>query len=148
MSIAGMPMPGIEKVGTILTNRIKNIVSPLLNSLNHGKIFFGQKSVSSIFSHGILEGKSIGEVAIALKQKTISPNLLPIDIIQRNGQIITLNNRSLLALKRAGLSPTIINDRTGNKFFEALLDKHLQGSLPHDYIRVRGGPLGTSIISP
>ena len=36
----------------------------------------------------------------------------------RNGQKITLNNRSLLALRRAGMEPKIIIDRTGIKKYE------------------------------
>ena len=69
-------------------------------------------------------------------------------IIIRNGQKITLNNRSLLALRRAGIEPKVIIDRTGMKEFELILNKHLKGNAPSDVIKIRGGPPGTSRVSP
>jgi len=83
-----------------------------------------------------------------LRNGTISPNALPLEIIVRDSQRVTLNNRSLLALRRAKLQPKIIIDRTGIAKYEDLLDFHLQGNLPSDVIRVRGDPPGTSLLNP
>ncbi len=112
-------------------------------------ILFGQKSVSAFFSKkGTFESKSISEVVQGLKNGTISPESLPIEIIVRNGQRITLNNRSLLALRRAGIEPKLVINRTGIKDYEFLLDEHLRGNLPSDIVKIRGGPPGTSLIWP
>lgn len=112
------------------------------------RVLFGQPSVKSTFAHGPFKGKSINEVAQGLRNGTISPDQLPLDVLVRNGQTVTLNNRSLTALRRAGVEPTVINDRTGVQRFENLLDSHLGGTSPSDVIRVRGGPPGTSSVAP
>jgi hypothetical protein len=113
------------------------------------QILFGQKSISAYFSDlGSFKGKSISEVVQGLRNGTISPESLPIEIIVRNGQKITLNNRSLLALRRAGVNPKIIIDRTGIEKYELWLNNHLKGNLPSDVIKIRGGPPGTSFIGP
>jgi hypothetical protein len=109
-------------------------------------IQFGQISVKYSFTHGPHAGRSIGEVARNLRLGKVSPNTLPIEFVYKNGQAVTLNNRSLLALKRAKLEPTIIHNLTGNQAAEALLNSHLRGSLPSYTIRVRGGLPGTSLI--
>lgn len=70
-----------------------------------GGALFGQASVISVFAHGPHAGRTIGEVAQGLRAGTISPNSLPVGYVVRNGQAIALNNRSLLALRRAGMQP-------------------------------------------
>jgi len=107
---------------------------------------FGQASVKSQFAHGPFAGMSIGEVAAGLRTGRISPDQLPIECIVRHGERIALNNRSLLALRRAGLAPRRLIDRTGVPQFEKLLDQHLAERQPSDCVRVRGGPPGTSLI--
>ncbi|MGH7945863.1 MAG: hypothetical protein ACREF9_12760 [Opitutaceae bacterium] len=109
-------------------------------------IQFGQATVKSTFAHGPHAGKTIGEVAAGLRSGAISPNSLPVEYVVRNGQAVALNNRSLLALERAGLEPTITRNLTGNQAAEALLNSHLRGGAPSNVIRVRGGPAGTSLI--
>lgn len=111
-----------------------------------GGFAFGQATVRSTFAHGPHAGKTIGEVAAALRSGAISADSLPIEYVIRNGQAVALNNRSLLALRRAGLEPTITRNMTGDAMAEALLNSHLQGGLPSYVIRVRGGPPGTSLI--
>ena len=102
------------------------------------EILFGQSSTSAFFSKkGTFESKSISEVVQGLKNGTISPESLPIEIIVRNGQKITLNNRSLLALRRAGIEPKLLINRTGIKEYELFLDEHLRGNLPSDIIKIR-----------
>jgi RHS repeat-associated protein len=121
---------------------------PSINQAN-GQILFGQKSVSSFFSkEGTFKSKSLSEVVQGLRNGTIAPESIPIEIIVRNGQKITLNNRSLLTLRRAGMEPKIIIDKTGIKKYEDVLNEHLKGNLPSDVIKIRGGPPGTSLIGP
>ncbi len=110
-----------------------------------GRIKFGQANVKGVFAHGPHAGKTIGEIAEGLRSGAISPDSLPIDYIVRNGEAVALNNRSLTALRRAGLDPTVTRDLTGNAAAEALLDSHLRGGLPSETIRIRGGPPGTSL---
>lgn len=107
---------------------------------------FGQTSVKSRFAHGPFAGMSIGAVAAGLRAGRIAPDQLPLAFIVRHGERIALNNRSLLALRRAGLAPTRRIDRTGVPRFEKLVDTHLAGGQPSDCLRVRGGPPGTSLI--
>jgi len=113
---------------------------------DEGGILFGQASVKSTFAHGPHAGRTIGQVAQDLRAGTISPDSLPVEYVIRNGQAIALNNRTLLALTRAGMQPTVTRNLTGNRAAEALLDSHLQGGMPSNVIRVRGGPAGTSLI--
>jgi RHS repeat-associated protein len=103
------------------------------------RVLFGQSSVKNEFSHGPFKGKTIGEVAAGLRSGKYSPDQLPLDVIVRNGETVTLNNRSLTTLRRAGMEPTKVIDRTGDRFFEELLNSHLAGSSPSDSIRIRGG---------
>ena len=113
------------------------------------QILFGQQTVSAFFSEaGKFKLRPISEIVQELRNGVISSEALPIEVIIRNGQKITLNNRSFLALRRAKLEPKIIIDRTGISKYEEVLDFHLQGSSPSDVIRVRGGPPGTSLINP
>ena len=103
-----------------------------------GGILFGQESVGHMFARGPFRGKTISEVAAGLRAGRISPDLLPLDVVVRNGHVITLNNRSLTALRRTGLAATRVIDRTGDPFFERLLDSHLRGASPSGMIRIRG----------
>jgi len=111
-----------------------------------GKIKFGQGNVKSTFAHGEFKGKSIGEVAQGLRSGKISPDQLPIETVVRNGEKVTLNNRSLTALKRAGLEPTKVTDRTGSRIHERALDRHLGGGQPSDTIRIRGAGRNASSV--
>ncbi|HEU4878155.1 MAG TPA: RHS repeat-associated core domain-containing protein, partial [Gemmatimonadaceae bacterium] len=111
-----------------------------------GPFLFGQANVRSVFAGGPYAGRTIGEIAAALRSGAISADTLPIEFVVRNGRAITLNNRSLLALRRAGLRPTVTRNLTGNPEAESLLNRHLRGRAPSDVIRVRGGPPGTSLI--
>ena len=119
-----------------------------------GDILFGQKGVSRTFTSAErgstfdFAGQPISKVAEGLRTGGIDPDQLPIQYIVRDGQRITLNNRSLTALRQAGLSPTRTIDVTGDAVLEARLTTRLaeMGGAPADVIRVRGGPVGTSAI--
>ncbi|HLY68210.1 MAG TPA: hypothetical protein VKR53_00695, partial [Puia sp.] len=128
--------------------RLPSHFMPNINQAN-GQILFGQKSVSPFFSElGSFKSRPLSEVVQGLRNGTISPESVPIEIIVRNGQRITLNNRSLLTLRRAGMEPKIIFDKTGIEKYEYILNTHLKGNLPSDVIKIRGGPPGTSLIGP
>lgn len=109
-------------------------------------ILFGQKSVGRFFtseedgSTFKYAGQNIADVASGLRSGAISPNELPIQYVVRDGQNIAINNRSLLALTRAGIEPTVTEDVTGNAFAEARITNRLaeMGGQPSDTIRVRG----------
>jgi hypothetical protein len=109
-----------------------------------GGVRFAQRGISATFRHGEFAGKTIQEVAAGLKTGAINPNQLPIQTITREGITYTLNNRSLMALRQAGLEPTILRDVTGNAFFEAQLTQRiteLGGSVAPEFVPIiRGGP--------
>ena len=104
------------------------------------KVLFGQKSVSPNFSaKGSLSGASIESIAQKLKVGEISPDALPIEYIVRNGKMITLNNRSLTALSKAGMQPTQLINKTGNAFLEKQLTERLaeMGGQPSTTMYIR-----------
>ncbi len=73
-------------------------------------IRFAQRGISPTFRHGPFANRTIVEIAEGLRNGSISPDQLPINVINRNGVIYTMNNRSLAALRQAGMEPTIVND--------------------------------------
>jgi len=89
-------------------------------------IKFGQRGISSKFAHGEFAGMTIDDVAKGLHDGSINASKIPIQSITRDGVTYTLNNRSLMALRQAGLDPTIVHDVTGNAFFEEQLTKRLK----------------------
>jgi RHS repeat-associated protein len=106
-------------------------------------IRFAQRSISATFRHGEFAGKTIDDVVTGLRSGAISPGQLPIQTITRDGVTYTLNNRSLMALRRAKLEPTVVKDVTGNAFFEAQLTQRLTelgGQVGPDFVpMIRGG---------
>ena len=109
-------------------------------------MLFGQGSVKISFAHGPFKGRTIGDVANGLRSGDISPDDLPVEFIVRNGEKVALNNRSLTALRRAGLQPTKLIDRTGSKTHVSLLNSHLRGGQPSEVIRIRDAGSGASSI--
>ena len=104
---------------------------------------FAQRGVSSTFRHGEFAGRTIEDVAAGLRSGAINPSQLPIQTITRDGVTYTLNNRSLMALRQAGMEPTVIRDVTGNAFFERQLTQRLGelgGQVGPDFVPIiRGG---------
>lgn len=88
---------------------------------------FTQRTASGAFAHGPFAGRSIGGVASGLRAGSISPSDLPIEVIRRGGETLTLNTRSTLALKRGGVDPAdwVVRDVTGNAARERLLTERL-----------------------
>jgi RHS repeat-associated protein len=102
-------------------------------------IYFGQANVGKKFANGKFAGKTIGEVSAGLRSGEIHPDEVPIEYVVRDGKKVTLNNRSLTALRRANMSPTIATDKTGDPSAEVQLDQQLRNTQPSDTIRVRDG---------
>jgi hypothetical protein len=127
----------IENAGLVLVSKLR---------VADKAVKFGQSDVAKTFSNGKFKGKTIGEVSEGLKNGSISPNDLPLDYIVRNGDRVTLNNRSLTALRRAGVNPTKLINRTGSKMHERALNRHLSGAEPSDVIRIRGAGKNASSI--
>lgn len=78
----------------------------------------------------------------------LSADSLPIEYIVRDGKMITMNNRSLTALSKANMKPTVLIDITGNTINEAKLTQRLaeMGGQPSESILVR--KLGEIIYIP
>jgi hypothetical protein len=112
---------------------------------------FSQTTASSAFRNGPFAGESIGDVATGLRAGKISPGDLPVDVIARNGETIGLNTRSMLALRRAGVSPAdwVLNDVTGNPAMERLLAERLAANgldSGTDVLRITGaGPNASNL---
>ena len=120
-----------------------------LNKRQEIDILFGQGTVRASFGKkGTFQGQRLTKIVNDLKIGKLSPDQVPINIIYRDGQAIAINNRSLLVLKRSGYKPTVIKDVTGDSFFEGELNRHLRGSSPSHYIRVRGGEVQSSYVGP
>lgn len=111
-----------------------------VTSVAGGPIQFAQRGVSGTFRHGEFAGQSIEQVSAALRIGAISADQLPVQVIARNGMTYTLNNRSLMALRQAGLEPTVIRNVTGDAFFEGQLTQRLSeiGTVPPGFVpRIR-----------
>ena len=115
------------------------------------KPLFSQTNASSTFRHGPFSGQSIGQVAEGVRAGKVSPGDLPIDVVVRNGQTISLNTRSTLALQRGGVNPSnwSILNRTGDPFYERLLSERLARNALSggtDALRITGaGPYASSL---
>jgi hypothetical protein len=90
-----------------------------------GGIRFGQQGISSTFRHGEFAGKTIEEVVAGIRSGAIKIDQLPIQVITRDNITYTLNNRSLMAIRQAGMEPTVVKNVTGNAFFEKQLTERL-----------------------
>jgi hypothetical protein len=95
-------------------------------------------------SKGLFAGKSVEEVAAALRSGAMKASDVPINYIVRDGQTIILNTRSAQALEAAGIPRSQWNglNQTGNSFFEDLLNGQLSRNPggPFDTVRPSGGP--------
>jgi hypothetical protein len=82
-----------------------------------------------------------------LRNGTLSPADLPIDVVVRNGQTFILNTRSSVALTRAGIPRNEWNtmNRTGMSLYENLLSGQLRrNGLPNGTGTIRQS--GTNIL--
>jgi hypothetical protein len=136
---------GLAAAGLVL-----GVTGTLLEDVS-AAIRFSQTTASQTFRNGEFAGQRVADVARGLRSGAISPSRLPINVVVRDGNVLSLNTRSTLALIRGGVSPsnwTVVN-RTGNSFFESLLTEHLSvnglTSAGSDVVRVTGGGAGVSI---
>ncbi len=105
---------------------------------------FSQSTASQTFGKGgPFAGRTIGDVANGLRSGAIKPSELPIEVIRRNGEVLAINTRSTLALRRGGIdvSQWKIIDLTGDAAAEEamtrrLADNGMDGG--SDVIRVTG----------
>jgi hypothetical protein len=89
---------------------------------------FAQTTYSEEFGElGLFSGQLINDVAGAIESGELSPASVPINIVIRDGNALILNTRSAQALIRAGIprGDWAVVNRTGDDFFEALLDGQL-----------------------
>ena len=123
----------LPKLGRAAVNWIRG---KLGSSASTNTIRFGQRAISPTFRHGEFAGQSIDEVAVGLRSGAINPDQLLVHTIMRDGVRYTLNNRSLMALRRAGLEPTNFRDVTGNARWERVLTERLReiGDVSNDFV--------------
>ena len=111
-----------------------------------GRVLFGQRSVGRTFtsvergSTFEFAGESIADVARGLRAGTISPDQLPVRFVEISGQRVAVNNRSLTALRRAGMEPTRLIDQSDNATAVRQVMGRLRemGNSPSETIRIRG----------
>jgi filamentous hemagglutinin len=106
---------------------------------------FAQATFGKMFSaEGTFAGKSVQDVAAALRSGAMKVSDVPVNYIVRDGQTIILNTRSAQALEAAGIPRASWNgvNQTGNQFFENLLNGQLGRNPggPFDTVRPSGGP--------
>src|SRR5262249_26563819 len=102
-----------------LANNFRVASDPPPFTPGRDRILFGQADVSPTFSDSspftrlveengaqVRRGMSIEEVASELRAGRVSPDALRVDVINVNGEWITVNNRSLTTLSAAGMEPT------------------------------------------
>lgn len=105
---------------------------------------FAQKTYGAMFSKGgTFAGKSVDEVAAALRSGAMKPSEVPVDFIVRDGRTIILNTRCAQALDAAGVARSEWHavNRTGSAAYEGrltdLLSRNPGG--PFDTVRRSGG---------
>lgn len=117
-------------------------------------VLFGQASVARTFTTAErgstfeFAGQSITDVAAGLRSGAISPGQIPVRVVNIEGQLVAVNNRSLTALKRAGMQPTNIIDLSSNAGVVQKVRGRLDamGGVPSQTIRIRGaGPDASAI---
>ncbi len=71
------------------------------NFINPDRVRFSQSSIKGVFANG----DTIAELAEGLRNKTVNPaGIPPIRLVERDGQLFTLDNRRLEAFRRAGIN--------------------------------------------
>jgi RHS repeat-associated protein len=106
---------------------------------------FSQKTAGVEFQPGgPFAGRTMGDVAAGLRDGTIKPSELPLEVIVRGETTLSMNTRSLVALRRAGVDPRqfVTRDLTGNAAAEAALTQRLMNNgltnAGTDVIRITG----------
>jgi hypothetical protein len=77
-------------------------------------VYFGQPTIRQRFSgDGIFRRATLDEIVAKLKSGSLTPDDIPVQFIWIDGKRVTINNRSLGVLYKAGMRPTKLVDRTG-----------------------------------
>jgi RHS repeat-associated protein len=145
------------EVGTVGLGVLAKAKYLKLRSATRGgdRVLFSQENVRRTFQTAAegspfkFAGRSVKEVAESLRRGAIRPSEIPVRFIVEKGQRIAVDNRSLLALRRAGLEPTKLIDVTSNPALRAQTLKRVQeqlGGTARDVIRVRGAGRNASRI--
>jgi len=105
---------------------------------------FAQKTYGAMFSEGgTFAGKTVNDVAAALRSGAMKAADVPVEFIVRDGKSIILNTRSAEALNAAGVPRAQWNavNRTGDAAAEARLSGQLSRNSggPFDTVRPSGG---------
>jgi len=116
---------------------------------------FSQRTAQPRFSKDSpLAGKSIWEVSNELREGVMDPSRLPLQVILRDGHKVSLNNRSLVALRQAGIDPShfTLEDLTGMLKAEQDLTDRLArnrlGPTGSETIRIQGAEPNASMWKP
>ena len=98
-------------------------------------IRFSQDSIKGTFR----DGRSVQDLAAGLKDGSIKPGDVPaIRIVERNGQLISIDNRRLWAFREAGV-PIRTRPATAQEILQAQKQgKFSAGASGSDTIRIRG----------
>jgi hypothetical protein len=92
---------------------------------------FSQRTFTQQFGKkGDFAAQTVDEVAGQLRSGDLSSSEVPIGIIRRGDNTLILNTRSANALERAGIprSEWTVVDRTGDPFFERIMDLRLKSN--------------------
>lgn len=90
---------------------------------------FAQKTFGQAFSsEGTFAGRTVKDVAGALRSGAMKPGQVPVQYIVRDGQTLILNTRSAQALERAGIPRARWNavNKTGDALAEARLTDQIR----------------------
>lgn len=103
-----------------------------------------QVSTSAMFSStGKFAGRSVDEVANALRSGTLHPGDVPIEYAVRDGNTLILNTRSAMALEKAGIPRSnwnainVTNDAAAQARLSGQLERNGLTSAGADSVRVK-----------
>ena len=108
-------------------------------------VYFGQPTIRQRFSgDGIFRRATLDEIVAKLKSGSLTPDDIPVQFIWVDGKRVTVNNRSLGVLYKAGMRPTKLVDRTGtlppegSESLQAVLRRlEVMGGMPSTEMLVR-----------
>ncbi len=130
---AVLPGPYVDLPGTTTWVLDLRLIQPCFEDsiLLFAPLKFGQASVGRRFtrpekSDFKYAGWEVEDVAEGLRTGQINPDELPVQFIRRDGVRYAINNRSLKALRMAGMEPTILIDITGHPYYEPELTRRLE----------------------
>ncbi len=127
LGLGGAAEPQVQQTIQNAASQAQTAASGPVQSLIQRAPLFSQTTASPVFKHGPFANRSIGEVAEALRAGTITAKDLPVDVIERAGEQIALNTRTVLALRRAAtpIEEWVVRNVTGIREMEELLTQRL-----------------------